>query len=188
MTTESTKHITSLLQAWSEGDETAFEQIVPLVYDELRRVAARCLRRRRDGQTLQTTALVNEAYLRLVGAGRIKWQNRVHFFAVSARLMRYILVDFARSRFYLKRGGVAERISLDDGIAVASESSVDLLALDEALTRLAEFDRRQALVVELRYFGGLNMEEVAAALKVSVRTVERDWRLARLWLYHELSK
>jgi RNA polymerase sigma-70 factor, ECF subfamily len=154
MTEGSSNQITDLLQAWSDGDEAALEELVQLVYGELRRLAARCLRHQQGIHTLQTTALVNEAYLRLVGAGRINWQNRVHFFAVSAQLMRYILVDFARSRFYLKRGGGAERISLDEAIAVTSERSLDLLALDEALTRLATFDRRQSQVVELRYFGG----------------------------------
>jgi RNA polymerase sigma factor (TIGR02999 family) len=181
------QQITHLLLAWGNGDQGALEALMPLVYDELRKVAARHLRRQRPGHTLQTTALVNEAYLRLIDSSQVQWQNRAHFFAVSATLMRRILVDFARERQNLKRGGGAEQVSLDEALVVAPERSADLLALDEALTRLAKLNPRQAQVVEFRYFGGLSEEETAEALKVSLRTVQRDWNLARLWLYRELS-
>jgi RNA polymerase sigma factor (TIGR02999 family) len=177
-----------LLLAWGQGDEAALERLMPLVYDELRKVAARHLRRQRPDHTLQTTALVNEAYLRLIDSSQVQWQNRAHFFAISAQLMRRILVDFARSRQNLKRGGDVERVSLDEALVVAPERGADLLALDDALTQLAALNSRQAQVVELRYFGGLSEEEAAEALKVSLRTVQRDWKLARLWLYRELSK
>ncbi len=180
------QQITQLLLAWGNGDERALEDLMPLVYDELRKVAARHLRRMRPGQTLQTTDLVNEAYLRLIDASQVRWQNRAHFFAVSAQLMRRILVDFARRRQYQKRGGGARQVSLDEGLAIAPERGAELIALDDALGRLAELNARQAQVVELRYFGGLTEEETAEALKVSLRTVQRDWNLARLWLYREL--
>ncbi len=186
--TESSQQITHLLLAWGNGDEAALERLMPLVYDELRKVAARHLRRQRPDHTLQTTALVNEAYLRLIDSSQVRWQNRAHFFAVSAQLMRRILVDFARSRQNLKRGGGAQQVSLDEAMIVSPERGADLLALDDALTRLAALNPRQAQVVELRYFGGLSEEESAEALKVSLRTVQRDWNLARLWLYRELSK
>jgi len=179
--------ITQLLLAWSEGDETAQEKLVPLVYDELRRLAKRYMARERGDHTLQTTALVNEAYLRLINAKDVRWQSRAHFFAVSANVMRRILVDLARERGNLKRGGGALKVSLDEAMVVAPERSADLLALDEALDRLAALSARQSRVVELRYFGGLNEEEVAEVLKVSLRTVQSDWRLARTWLYRELS-
>ncbi len=181
------QQITQLLLAWGNGDQAALEALMPLVYDELRRVAARHLRRQRPDHTLQTTALVNEAYLRLIDSSQVRWQNRAHFFAVSATLMRRILVDFARSRGNLKRGGGAQQVSLDEAMVVATERGADLLALDDALNRLATLNPRQAQVVELRYFGGLSEEETAEALKVSLRTVQRDWNLARLWLYRELS-
>jgi RNA polymerase sigma factor (TIGR02999 family) len=187
MTQASSPNITQLLLAWGAGDEAALAQLMPLVYDELRKVAARHLRRQRPDHTLQTTALVNEAYLRLIDSSKVQWQNRAHFFAVSAQLMRRILVDFARARQNLKRGGGAQQITLDDALAIAPERGADLLALDDALTQLAKLNQRQAQVVELRYFGGLNEEETAEALKVSLRTVQRDWKLARLWLYRELS-
>ena len=186
MSTNASPQITQLLLAWGKGDETALETLMPMVYDELRRVAARHLRRQRPGHTLQTTALVNEAYLRLIDSSQVGWQNRAHFFAVSAQLMRRILVDFARSRQYLKRGGGAQQVSLDEALVVAPERSADLLELDEALTRLGALNPRQAQVVELRYFGGLSEEETAEALKVSLRTVQRDWNLARLWLYRQI--
>ncbi len=181
------QQITQLLLAWGNGDERALEALMPLVYGELRRVAARQMRRQSPGHTLQTTALVNEAYLRLIDSSQVRWQNRAHFFAVSAQLMRRILVDFARERQNLKRGGGAERVSLDDALALAPERGADLLALDEALDRLAALNARQARVVELRYFGGLSEEETAEALRTSLRTVQRDWKLARLWLYRELN-
>jgi RNA polymerase sigma factor (TIGR02999 family) len=182
------QEITQLLLAWGSGDERALEELMPLVYDELRKVAARHMRRQTPGHTLQTTALVNEAYLRLIDASKVRWQNRAHFFAVSAQLMRRILVDFARQRQNLKRGGGAQQISLDEALAVAPERGADLLALDEALDRLAALNARQARLVELRYFGGLSEEETAEALKISLRTVQRDWNLARLWLYRELNQ
>jgi len=178
--------VSKLLLAWSEGEEGAYEQLVPLVYEELHRLAKSYMGKERSGHTLQTTALVNEAYLRLVGAKEVRWQNRAHFFAVSARMMRRILVDFARAKHELKRGGGAQQVSLDEALAVSPEPSADLVALDEALTRLACLHPRQAEVVEMRYFGGLTEEEVAEVLKVSLRTAQQDWRLARLWLYREL--
>lgn len=180
--------ITQLLLAWSEGDETAQEKLVPLVYEELRRLAKRYMARERGDHTLQTTALVNEAYLRLVNSKEIRWQSRAHFFAVSANIMRRILVDLARERDNLKHGGGARAVSLDEAMVIAPERSADLLALDEAMDRLATLSTRQSRVVELRYFGGLNEEEVAEVLKVSLRTVQSDWRLARTWLYRELSR
>ena len=179
--------ITQLLLAWGQGDEAALEALMPLVYNELRKVAARHLRGQREGHTLQTTALVNEAYLRLIDASQVQWQNRAHFFAVAAHLMRRILVDFARRRNYQKRGGGAEPVALDEAIIVAPERGADLLALDEALTRLQALNERQAQLVELRYFGGLSEEETAEALKISVRTVRRDWNFARVWLHRELT-
>ena len=188
MATAGSQRITHLLLAWGDGDQTALEKLMPLVYEELRRVAARHMRRQGPGHTLQTTALVNEAYVRLIDSSQVRWQNRAHFFAVSAQMMRRILIDFARARRYLKRGGGAQQVSLDETLAVAPERGSDLLELDEALTRLAALNRRQAQIVELRYFGGLSEEEAAEALKISLRTVQRDWNLARLWLYRELTK
>jgi len=187
MTTSDAPQITNLLLAWGQGDEGALQSLMPLVYDELRKVAARHMRSQREGHTLQTTALVNEAYLRLIDASQVQWQNRAHFFAVAAHLMRRILVDFARSRNYQKRGGGAKAVSLDEAMIVAPERGADLLALDEVLTRLQALNGRQAQVVELRYFGGLSEDETAEALKVSVRTVRRDWNFARAWLHRELS-
>ena len=160
---------------------------MPLVYNELHKVAARHLRSQRAGHTLQTTALVNEAYLRLIDASQVQWQNRAHFFAVAAHFMRRILVDFARRQNYQKRGGGAQPVELDEALIPAPERGADLLALDEALTRLQALSVRQAQVVELRYFGGLSEEETAEALKVSVRTVRRDWNFARVWLHRELT-
>ena len=184
----SPEQITQLLLAWSDGDEVALQKLMPAVYAELHRLAQSYMRREKVGHTLQTSALVNEAYLRLVDAHSVRWQNRAHFFAVSARIMRRILVDFARERRNLKRGGAARRITLDEGLVVSPDNGTDLLALDEALQRLAALSSRQSQVVELRYFGGLNEEEVAEALKVSPRTVRHDWSLARTWLYRELSR
>jgi RNA polymerase sigma-70 factor (ECF subfamily) len=186
MTQASREEVTELLQAWSDGDQTALERLMPLVYAELHRLAKRYMRRERAGHTLQTSALVNEAYLRLVDAHRVRWQNRAHFFAVSAQTMRCILVDFARARQNLKRGHGAHQVTLDEGLVVSTENGPDLLALDEALTRLAQLNPWQSQVVELRYFGGLNEEEVAQVIKVSSRTVRTDWSLARAWLYREL--
>jgi RNA polymerase sigma-70 factor (ECF subfamily) len=178
--------VTRLLLAWSEGDKEAFDRLVPLVYDELRRLAQSYMRRERANQTLQTTALIHEAYLRLIDANRVKWQNRAHFFGVAARLMRQMLVAFARERGYQKRGGGASRVSLDEAMVIDEGRDEDLVALDEALGALAQFDARKAQVVEMRFFGGLTEDEIAAALGVSTETVRRDWRLARSWLRRRL--
>lgn len=179
--------ITQLLLAWGRGEQAALDQLTPLVYDELRRLAHRYMGRERPGHTLQTSALVNEVYLRLVDSSHVRWQNRAHFFAVSAQLMRRILVDFARSRHNLKRGGDARQVSLDEALLVSHESSTDLVALDDALKALASLDARQSQVVELRFFGGLSVEETAEVLHVSEGTVRRDWSLARAWLHRELN-
>ena len=180
--------ISELLVAWGGGDESALDRLMPLVYDELRRLAHRYMSRERPGHTLQTTALVNEAYLRLVNWREARWQNRAHFFAVAAQMMRRILVDFARDRQYLKRGGGALRVSLDEAASFTGGRGEDLVALDEALTALAEVDRRKGQVVEMRFFGGLSVKEVAEVLKVSEETVMRDWRLAKVWLLRELGR
>lgn len=179
--------LTSLLLAWGRGDTSAFDQLVPLVHDELQRVARRYMARERPDHTLQATALVNEVYLRLIETDRVQWQNRAHFFAVAARMMRRILVDFARARLNDKRGGGFQRVTLDDASAVAQAPSVDLVALDEALDRLGSIDSRQSQIVELRFFGGLTLDEAAEVLQVSRDTVKRDWRFAKLWLARELS-
>jgi RNA polymerase sigma-70 factor, ECF subfamily len=181
------QEITRMLQAWSQGDESALRNLTPLVYDELRRLARRHLAQQRHGHTLHTSALVHEAYLRLVDVHQVSWQNRAHFFAVSAQLMRHILVDFARSRQSLKRGGALQQVSLAEALEISAERGSDLVALDEALTLLATLDARQARVVELRFFGGLSLEETAEVLKVSPGTVRRDWRMAKAWLHRELS-
>jgi RNA polymerase sigma-70 factor (ECF subfamily) len=178
--------VTQLLLAWSEGDRTALDQLMPLVYAELRRLAKSYMRRERAGQTMQTTALIHEAYLRLIDADRVRLENRAHFFAAAARLMRQALVDLARERDSLKRGGAARRVSLDEAMAVGKQHDESLLALDEALSALAQIDKRKSQVVELRFFGGLSVEETAEALGVSVETVHRDWRLARSWLLRRL--
>jgi RNA polymerase sigma factor (TIGR02999 family) len=183
----SPRDITELLLAWSHGDPNALEELAPLVYAELHRLAHHYMAGERPGHTLQPTALVNEAYLRLIDSSHVRWQNRAHFFAISAQLMRRVLVDFARSRGYHKRGGNACRISLDEAPPVTAERSADLVALDEAMSALAAFDARKSRVVELRYFGGLSVEETAEVLKVSPETVMRDWRLAKVWLQRELS-
>ncbi len=180
--------ISELLVAWGGGDESALDRLMPLVYDELRRLAHRYMSHERPGHTLQTTALVNEAYLRLVNWREARWQNRAHFFAVAAQMMRRILVDFARDRQYLKRGGGALRVSLDKAASFTKSRSEDLVALDEALAALAEVDRRKGRVVEMRFFGGLSVKEVAEVLKVSEETVMRDWRLAKVWLLRELGR
>lgn len=187
MTHASRAEVTGLLQAWSDGDQAALEKLMPLVYAELHRLAKRYMGHEHEGHTLQTSALVNEAYLRLVDVHGVRWESRTHFFAVSAQIMRRILVDFARARQNLKRGGGALQVTLDEGLVVSPESGADLLALDESLEKLAALNPRQSKVVELRYFGGLNEEEVAEALNVSSRTVRHDWSLARAWLYRELS-
>jgi len=178
--------VTQLLIDWSNGDEHALQQLIPLVHEELRRVARRHMAHERAEHTLQATALVNEAYMRLVDIRQVRWQNRAHFFAMSARLMRRILVDFARSRGYQKRGGAAPKVTLDEALVVSPEPGSDLVALDEALTALAAVDPRKAQVVEMRFFGGLSVEETAEALHVSRDTVMRDWKLAKAWLLREL--
>jgi len=178
---------TELLLAWNNGEDEALERLVPLVHDELRRLAQQYMRRERADHTLQATGLVNETYLRLIDIKRIKWQNRAHFFAMSARLMRRILVDMARAHGNQKRGGAALHVTLDDGLAVSNETSPSLVALDDALRALAAIYPRQSDVVELRYFGGLDINETAEALHVSPDTVKRDWRFAKLWLLRELS-
>jgi RNA polymerase sigma factor (TIGR02999 family) len=187
MQTRSPQRITELLVAWSAGDESALEQLAPLVHSELHRLAHQYMARERPGHTLQTSALVNEAYMRLIEWKNVRWQNRAHFFAVSAQLMRRILVDFARDRRYLKRGGAAFRVSLNEASDLPMQHDADLVALDEALTSLAEVDKRKCEVVEMRFFGGLSVKEVADVLKVSEETVTRDWRLAKVWLLRELS-
>jgi RNA polymerase sigma factor (TIGR02999 family) len=183
-----TDNVTKLLLDWSEGDERALERLMPIVYADLHRQAARYLRRERVGHTLQTTALIHEAYLRLVNQRRVRWQNRAHFFAVAARLMRRILVDHARARGADKRGGSQVKVPLDEAIAAREERDVDLVALDEALTRLAALDERQERIVELRFFGGLSVEETAEVLSVSAATVKNDWGMAKAWLRHELQE
>jgi RNA polymerase sigma factor (TIGR02999 family) len=187
MTKPSPKEITQLLLAWSHGQQSALDQLIPLVHDELHRIAKRYMGRERPGQTMQTTALVNEAYLRLVDSSRVHWQNRAHFFAIAAQLMRRILVDFARSRHNLKHGGRAEQVSLDEALVISPERGADIVALDNALKALASLDARQSQVVELRFFGGLSINETAEVLKVSEGTVRRDWSLAKAWLHRELS-
>jgi len=188
MQTHSPEHITQLLVAWGDGDQSALEELAPLVHSELRRLAHQYMRRERPGHTLQTSALVNEAFLRLIDWKNVRWQNRAHFFAVSAQLMRRILVDFAREKQYLKRGGDVRRVSLDEAEAFPLERDTDLVALDEALTTLAEMDQRKCQVVEMRFFGGLSVKEVAEVLHVSEETVMRDWRLAKVWLLRELGR
>jgi RNA polymerase sigma-70 factor, ECF subfamily len=188
MALPSTHEVTQLLKAWTTGDEQALEKLTPLVYKELHRVARRCMAGQRPDHPLQTTELVNEAYLRLVDCGQMKWQHRAHFFAMSARLMRRILVDFARSRGYQKRGGGVLPVSLDEAPSVGSEPDQNLVALDDALKELSAVDERKSKVVELRYFGGLSIKEAAEVQGVSVETVVRDWRLAKIWLLRELSK
>jgi RNA polymerase sigma factor (TIGR02999 family) len=179
--------VTELLRAWGNGDDGALERLLPLVEAELRRLARGYMRRERAGHSLQTTALVNEAFLRLTGARGVRWQDRAHFLGISARLMRRVLVDHARSRGYRKRGGGAHRMTLDEGLVRAPEPDVDLLALDRALQALSVVDPRKGRTVELRFFGGLSVEETAEVLQVSPDTVKRDWRLAKLWLLRELN-
>ncbi|HKR63692.1 MAG TPA: ECF-type sigma factor [Thermoanaerobaculia bacterium] len=180
--------MTGLLLAWRSGDESALERLIPLVYPELRRVARRCLRGERAANTLDTTALVHEAYLRLRGVERIDWRDRVHFFAVIARLMRRVLVDEARRRCNQKRGGAFTRVSFAEAEAEAKAPEVNLLALDDALQRLAHFSPRKGQVVEMRFFGGLTIDETAEALGISVDIVKREWRTAKLWLLQDLEE
>jgi RNA polymerase sigma factor (TIGR02999 family) len=182
--------ITQMLRAWSEGSREAADALIPLVYDELRRQARCHLRRERAGHTLQTTALVNEAYLKLIDQRNLDWENRAHFFAIAATLMRRILVDHAKTKHRRKRGGSAIKVTLEEPLLVGStdEANTDLLWLNEALEKLGELDEQQARIVELRYFSGLNIDETAAVLKLSEATVNRDWKMAKAWLRHELMR
>ena len=188
MGTQSTPDVTALLAQWGAGDETVERQLFPLVYDELRRLARSHLRRERADHTLQPTALVNEAYLRLVGQTRVDWQNRAHFFGIASHMMRRILVDHARAHKAARRGGGARNITLDDEAVPGGSRDVDLIALDDALETLAELDPKGLRVVELRYFGGLTIEETAEVIGASESTVKREWRAARAWLSRELSR
>jgi len=179
--------LTQLLEDWCSGDASVPDRLFPLVYRELKRIARRQLRKETPGHTLQTTDLVNEAYLRLVDQKRVTWQNRAHFYAIAAQTMRRILVDHARGNARLKRGGGAWKVSLDEAAGAAVSQAAELLALDEALRELAEIDPRRSQVVELRFFGGLNNAEIAEVLKIAPNTVIRDWNMARAWLYHEMA-
>jgi len=184
----SPQEVTRLLQAWKAGDEGALERLMPLVYDELHRLARRYMAAEQTGHPLQTTALVHEVYLRLVDANTIDWQNRAHFYAICARLMRRILIDFARSRNYQKRGASFAHIQLEEVATVSAAVGSELLAVDEALKHLAVIDSRKSDVVEMRFFGGMTVDEIAGALQVSPETVARDWKLAKAWLQRELSR
>lgn len=188
MNDESQKAVTQLLLEWSSGDSDAPARLIPLVYDELRKLAGRYISRERSDHTLQATALVNEAYLRLVDQTQVSWQNRAHFYGVAANAMRHILVDHARARAADKRGGGSVKLNLEDTNVAIEERAAEIVALDDALKALAKFDERKSKIVELRFFGGLNEEEIAAHLGISSRTVKRDWKMARLWLYRELNK
>ena len=187
MTKPSPHEVTQLLQAWSDGNQEALDKLAPLVYEELHRLARHYMSGERLGHTLQTTELVDEAYVRLIDWKNVQWQNRAHFFGVAAQMMRRILVDAARSRHYAKRGGEACRVSLSEAAKVSPERGEDLIALDEALQSLAAIDPRKSRIVELRFFGGLSVDETAEVLKVSARTVIREWSLAQAWLYRELT-
>jgi RNA polymerase sigma-70 factor, ECF subfamily len=184
----SSQSLTELLLEWRAGDSSALEKLAPLVYGELHRIAHRYMQRERNGHTLQTTALVNEAYLRLAGDNKIELENRIHFFAVMARVMRHVLTDHARRRSFVRHGGGAMHVSLPESGLMSLERSAELIALDEALSVLASVDSRKSQIVELRYFGGLSLEETAEVLDISVMTVRRDWRAAKAWLFRELKK
>ncbi len=185
--TPSPHEVTQLLVAWGNGDEAARDQLMPLVYDELHRLAHQYMNRERPGHTLQTSALVNEAFVRLVGQRDVHWQNRAHFFGIAAQMMRRILVDYARNRHYAKRGGSARQVSLNEALIVSEERSAEVVALDDALKSLAIMDQRKSQIVELRFFGGLSIEETAEVLAVSPGTVMRDWTLAKAWLRREMT-
>lgn len=187
MSVETRHEVTQILHDWSGGDRAAPERLMPFVYDELRRLARSFLARERGGHTLQPTALVHEAYVRLVDQTRVNWQNRAHFYGIASSMMRRVLIDHARARVTDKRGGTAVRLSLDDVQVSAEERAASFVALDEALVRLARMDERKSRVVEMRFFGGMTDEEIAEVLGVTTRTVLRDWKKARLWLYRELS-
>jgi RNA polymerase sigma factor (TIGR02999 family) len=186
--TPTPKTVTQLLVDWGNGNQAALEMLMPLVYEELHRLARRHIGRERPGHTLQTSALVNEAYLRLVDQRNVHWQNRAHFFSIASRLMRRILVDHARRRHFVKRGGGLRRVSLDEAAVVSQNRAADLIALDDALTNLAAIDPRKCQVVELRFFGGLSVEEIATIVGVSPVTVMRDWSTARAWLHRAIEK
>jgi len=186
--TQNSHEVTQLLIQWSNGDKAALDKLMPLIYDQLRQLARHYMNRERAGHTLQTTALVNEAYLRLINRKQVHWQNRAHFFAIAAQLMRSILVDHARSHAYAKRGGGARKIALDEALAVSQQRAADVVALDDALKRLAEIDQQQSRIVELKFFGGLTIEETAEVLGLSPATIKREWSTAKAWLYHELSR
>jgi RNA polymerase sigma-70 factor (ECF subfamily) len=179
-------HLTDLLIEWREGDKAALDKLTPLVYDELRRIAHRYVQHERNGHTLQTTALVNEAFVRLAGSEKVAWQSRAHFFAVTAQVMRHLLIDHARRRSYAKRAGEAKQVSLAEAHAMTQQRATELVALDEALEELSRLDPRKARVVELRYFGGLSREETAQVVEVSPMTERRDWRAAKAWLYRRM--
>lgn len=180
-------NVTQLLVAWNDGDQAARDELMSVVYQELHRLAHHYMKRESPGHTLQTSALVNEAFLRLVDQKNVQWQNRAHFFGIAAQMMRRILVDYARQRRYAKRGGGARQITLDEGLVVSDERNAEVVELSEALDRMAEFDQRKAQTVELRFFGGLSVEETAEVLAVSPGTVMRDWTLAKAWLRREMS-
>ncbi len=186
---DSSQEISRILQEWSDGGDDATNKLMPLVYDELRRQAARFIRRERDGHSMQTTGLVHEAYLKLVDQRSVNWQNRAHFYGIAAQAMKRILVDHAKARHREKRGGVAENLPLDEArFAVSNEKSVDLVELDEALTRLANLDARQARLVELKFFAGMSIDEIAEILQISPATIKREWNSAKAWLHSEISK
>jgi RNA polymerase sigma factor (TIGR02999 family) len=188
MTQPPTHELTQLLNAWSEGDRAALDKLTPFVYEELRRLAHSYMNRERKGHTLQTTALVHEAYLRLFNREQIHWQNRAHFFAIAAQLMRCILVDHARGHASQKRGGKAQMVSLDEAAVISQEQASEVIALDEALQGLAAIDPQQSRIVELRFFGGLSVDETAEVLSLSPATIKREWSSAKLWLHREISK
>jgi RNA polymerase sigma factor (TIGR02999 family) len=188
MTEPQTHQVTQLLIAWSNGDQSAFDQLMPLIDEELRRLAHRYMSRERAGHTLQTTALINEAFLHLVNRKNLQWQNRAHFFGLAAQVMRTILVDHARSHASAKRGGGTRNLELDEAFFVSQQKAAEVVALDEALKQLAAIDPRQSRIVELRFFGGLTVEEAAEVLQVSPVTIKREWSTAKAWLYHELAK
>ena len=182
------EEITQLLMHWSQGDKAALDQLVPLVYPELRRLARRHMDRENPAHTLQTSALINEAYLKLVDQKNVRWENRAHFFAVAAQVMRHILVDHARTRNYAKRGGGATKLPLDEAMALTEQRAAQLICLDDALRDLATLDERKSRIIEFRFFGGLSMEETAEVMKISPSTVQREWRAAKAWLHHTMSK
>jgi len=188
MAQPSSHEMTQLLRAWNAGDKQALEHLMPLMYEELHRLAARCMAEEQEWHVLQTTALVHEVYIRLVDVDNVDWRDRAHFFALSARLMRRILIDLARSRHYQKRGGHAAHLHLEEALTVSIETAPDILAVDDALQALAAVDSRKSQIVELRFFGGLTVEETADVLQISPETILRDWRLAKAWLIRELSR